>query len=237
MIIKICNEELSMNDKYNKPLILTATDKAILKSYSLLCDGLSDYLGSGYEIVLHSLENYEHSAIRVLNGHHTGRSEGAPITDLALHMLEQFCQHGELNHHSYSGKNKKGEPLHSTTIAVRGENGRIIGLLCMNFNMNTPFYQIAANHFLQDTQQKPDIHAQENFVDSSADLITEMVSQVKAAVYSDPGVSAQNKNKEIIHRLAEKHLFQLKDSVNQCADILGISRNTVYLHLRNGSES
>ena len=34
---------------------LTKTDKAILNSYNKMLDGLSMYLGEGYEIVLHSL--------------------------------------------------------------------------------------------------------------------------------------------------------------------------------------
>ena len=35
---------------------LTATDRCILESYSPVVKGLSEYLGSGYEVVLHSLE-------------------------------------------------------------------------------------------------------------------------------------------------------------------------------------
>ena len=76
-------------------LKLTSLDKKILHSYCQTLDGLSNYLGNGYEIVLHSLEDYEHSAIKVINGYHTGRTEGAPITDLALKMLEQIRRNEE----------------------------------------------------------------------------------------------------------------------------------------------
>lgn len=41
-------------------------------------------------MVLHSLEDTEHSVIKIINGHHTGRTEGMPITDLALQMLEEI---------------------------------------------------------------------------------------------------------------------------------------------------
>ena len=56
----------------------TPEDRLILDSYCQMLDGLAQYLGTGYELVLHSLEDLEHSAIRVMNSH-TGRSEGAPI--------------------------------------------------------------------------------------------------------------------------------------------------------------
>ena len=65
----------------------TPEDRLILDSYCQMLDGLAQYLGTGYELVLHSLEDLEHSAIRVMNSH-TGRSEGAPITELALTMLD-----------------------------------------------------------------------------------------------------------------------------------------------------
>ncbi len=69
---------------------LTIIDRMILESYKAMLDGLAHYLGDGYELVLHSLENMEHSAIKVVNGYHTGRKEGAPITDLALAMLGEI---------------------------------------------------------------------------------------------------------------------------------------------------
>lgn len=57
---------------------LTPTDQAILQAFSRFCDGLSEYLGSGYEIVLHSLGDYDHSAIKVLHGEHTGGRPAHP---------------------------------------------------------------------------------------------------------------------------------------------------------------
>ena len=106
---------------------LTLIDRIILDSYKVLLEGMADYMGSGYEMVLHSLEDTEHSVIKIINGHHTGRTEGMPITDLALQMLEEIKKEGEKGYISYFTKNKKGEPLKSTTIVVRGEESRIIG--------------------------------------------------------------------------------------------------------------
>ena len=51
---------------------LTNTDRIILNSYRTFLDGLADYLGIGFEFVLHSLEDCEQSVIKIINGHHTG---------------------------------------------------------------------------------------------------------------------------------------------------------------------
>ena len=62
-------------------IVLTPAERLILNSYRDLVCGLEDYLGIGYEIVLHSLESMEHSVIAIANGHYTNRHEGSPITD------------------------------------------------------------------------------------------------------------------------------------------------------------
>ena len=74
--------------KYSK------TDRLILDSYAAMIEGLSTYLGSVYEISLHSLEDYNHSVVKIMNGYHSGRSAGAPLTDLALNMLKRIHDQG-----------------------------------------------------------------------------------------------------------------------------------------------
>ncbi|MEI3412491.1 MAG: helix-turn-helix domain-containing protein [Blautia sp.] len=49
----------------------------------------------------------------------------------------------------------------------------------------------------------------------------------------DPSIPAVNKNKELIRILHDKGIFSIKNAIKQVADTLGISRNTVYLHLRS----
>lgn len=217
-------------------IVLTTADRTILESYRSFCEGLANYLGDGYEIVLHSLEHLDCSVIKIINGHYTGRKEGAPITDLALRMLENIRASGGAGYIAYFSKNKKGEPMRSTTITIPGENGRIIGLMCINFYLNTPMHLFLGNYF--DAQiSGAATHDTENFVEDSNELISDTVAKTRDAVMADPSVSAHNKNKEIVSRLAAKGIFNLKDSVVQCATVLGISKNTVYMHIRSAKSS
>ena len=55
----------------------------------------------------------------------------------------------------------------------------------------------------------------------------------KNEIYEDASISYSNKNKAIISQLYDRGIFQIKNSVPKIADELGISKNTVYLHLRN----
>ena len=143
----------------------TRMDRMVLESYKTLCEGLANYLGDGYEIVLHSLENYDNSVIKIINGYYTGRKEGAPITDLALHMLEDIRHNNGKDYIAYYSKNKKGEPMHSTTIAIRSENAKIVGLLCINFYLNTPLASVI--NTLMKTDDGTSVGREENFAEWS----------------------------------------------------------------------
>ena len=216
----------------SEQMTLTPVDRAILESYKAMLDGFSSYFGEGYEMVLHSLEDYDHSVIKIVNGYHTGRVEGAPITDLALSMLERIrSQGGEPRTITYFTQNRRGEPLKSATIPILGEGGRIIGLLCVNFYLNTPFRQVIGD-FVPLAAEGGEQHA-ETFTDNVDELIGNAVAEVRQQVEADETVTASNKNKEMVRRLEAKGIFNLKDGVAKAAQALRISKNTVYLHLRN----
>lgn len=218
----------------NSFLKLTATDRKILDSFALMLNGLGAYLGDGYELVLHSLESLDHSVIKIINGHYTGRKEGAPITDLALKMLRQIEQDPSRTVSPYFNKNNSDSMLRSCTIPITGEHGRIIGLLCMNFHMEMPLSEFLQGMLPSHDDASSVAHtSSETFSDNIDDLILSSLTETKEAVYNDPDISSSNRNKEIVFRLYQQGIFQLKDAVIKVADQLNISKNTVYLHIRN----
>ena len=64
------------------------------------------------------------------------------------------------------------------------------------------------------------------------ELLRQATVSAKERVNVDANIIPSQKNKEIISILYGQGIFKLKDSVIKIADILGISKNTVYLHLR-----
>lgn len=216
-----------------KNLTLTRNDRLVLDSYGSLLDGLADYMGDGYEMVLHSLEDLDHSVVKIVNGHHTGRKIGAPITDLALDMLSRITEQEGSTFISYFTQNKKGEPLKAATIAIRGENRRIIGLLCINFYLDTPFSQVLSV-FTPPTAAP--IRVTETFSDNTTDLVEQAVAQARQQVEAQASVPASLKNRQIVALLHAQGIFNVKSAVDLVADSMGISKNTVYLHLRHARQ-
>ena len=173
----------------------TPEDRLILDSYCQMLDGLAQYLGTGYELVLHSLEDLEHSAIRVMNSH-TGRSEGAPITELALTMLGRIHAQTQGDTVCYSSTNRDGKPLRSCTIAIRGSEQRIIGLLCINFYMDTPLSQLLET--ISPAQSQP---VAETYVQNSTETDAEGLA------------GSVLRNREIVSKLYASGIFNIKDAV------------------------
>lgn len=211
---------------------LTKTDRAIINSYASMIEGLSVYLGSICEISLHSLEDYEHSVVKIMNGYHSGRSEGAPLTDLALNMLKRIEDKGlsaTSSHISYNAINSMGERLKSSTIPIIGENDRVIGILCINIYLDSPFSEVLESI----TGSGAEPTEQECFAANTSDTINQAIMAARNQVLYDSSISSVNKNKELIRILHDKGIFSIKNSIKQVAETLGISINTVYLHLRS----
>lgn len=213
---------------------LSKTDRAILESYKSVLDGFSEYLGPAFEFILHSLEDLDHAAIKVINGHYTGRQEGAPITDLAMSMLAAIDRSENVHKNLiYMNLSKQGSPIRSATLPIVGENERIIGLICINFYLDTPLSSVLEALTKADPVSGVEgLSPVEEYAKNSDELIAGSLEDAWNEVYSNPKISAPNRNKEIIALLDQRGVFQFKNAVVQVANHLGISKNTVYLHLR-----
>ena len=167
-----------------------------------------------------------------MNGHLTGRKEGSPITDLALSMLANIEKSPDKKFISYFNNARKDRPLKSSTIAIYGENQRVIGLLCINLYLNMPFSTIIES-FVQNQHNSTTEQVNEAFLDNTDDLMVHTFLEAKNHVIDNPAILAANKNKEIIFILYSKGVFNLKDAIIKVAELLNISKNTVYMHIRN----
>jgi predicted transcriptional regulator YheO len=214
-------------------------DRLIIDSYKTTMEGLAAYLGEAFEIVLHDLSDYDHSIVKIINGFHSGRGEGAPITDLALSLLERLQENsrgekprasGEIAGPfvSYTSKSKYGKPVRSATMVIFGAQQRAIGLLCINLYLDSPLSSLLHSF----SPAAPSGFITEHFSSDSDELLSRALEKVKREVAADAGVPPLRKNKEIVTILYHQGIFRLKNAVRAISQDLGISKNTVYLHIR-----
>lgn len=207
----------------------TTKDREILALYFRLAEMVADLVGPHCEVVIHSLESLDKSVVKIVNGHHTGRKEGSPITDMGLKMLRLFLQTGEVNSRSYFTRNNKGEMLKSTTCVLAGDNNKPVGLFCVNMNLSAPFPDIIRTLM-------PDMAAtlpmNENFGSSVHDVVEKSTDTIISQVYKDSSVNPKSRNKAVVFQLYENGIFEFKEATSIVSEKLGISKHAIYKYLR-----
>ncbi|WP_420832775.1 helix-turn-helix transcriptional regulator [Rosenbergiella nectarea] len=217
-----------LRDAMSSKYAFSTLDHEILRSYESIVGGLALMLGDHCEIVLHALDNLESSAICIANGELTGRRVGSPITNLALQTLHELNGRENPPFRTRFTRSKSGALMKSTTIAIKNSSQRVIGLLCINMNLDVPFSQILATFCPSEAQHDSHVH----FASSVDDLVLQTLEHTIEEVSNDRSVANNSKNKQIVLNLYAKGIFDIKDAINQVADRLNISKHTVYLYIR-----
>lgn len=207
---------------------LTQSDFDILEAMKNVVDGIAAMYGEHTEVLLHSLDVRDASIIKIANGHITGRTVGAPITNLALMKLND----GHDVSDSYLTKSPDGKALRSITTVIRNPKNEAIGLLCINSNIDASFQSVIRS-LLPEAFPVQDNHASpETFARNNEEMMQSSIESIRHKVINDPDISASKKSREIVFRLHELGVFDLKDSIPAVAEKLEISIHTVYRYLR-----
>ncbi|MDA0147143.1 helix-turn-helix transcriptional regulator [Vibrio sp. LaRot3] len=207
---------------------LTKSDLDILNSMRNVVDGIARMYGEYTEVVLHSLDAELPKIIKIANGHVTERDEGAPITNLALMKLKE----GKDVSDSYLTKTNCGKTLHSITTIVRNPKNKPIGLLCINVDMGAPVHSFLRAILPPNGDCCNETPSPETFARNIDETIESTIDTVKEEVWSNDAISPSKRNREVVTRLHGLGIFKIKDAVLTVANQLGISRDTIYLYLR-----
>ncbi len=124
---------------------------------------------------------------------------------------------------------------HSVYAFSTAVTAKMVGLCIPIRSMSASILFLSSSFGMIPSQNLSSVEhtSSETFSDTIDDLILSSLAETKEAVYKDPEISSSNRYKEIIFRLYQQGIFQLKDAVIKVAEQLNISKNTVYLHIRN----
>lgn len=221
-----------------------------LESYARLVAFLGKVLSPDYEIALHRIDTENKAIMAIANGHVSGRTVGAPITDLALKLIKSREYESKDYVLNYKGLSKDGKILRSSTFFIKDDDNRLIGLLCINFDDSRAVdisQQIMSlcmpgadrsveNHELSNINQDfPLANVIVDPVENFSHSISEMVESVIKNCLPDPNIPVsrltQDEKSHIVDVLNQKGIFMLKGAVSQVARSLSCSEPTVYRYL------
>jgi predicted transcriptional regulator YheO len=112
---------------------------------------LERHLGPKCEAVLHDLTgDYGSSIVDIRNGHITNRKTGDSGSNLGLEVLRGTVQDGDqFNYITYTRDNRV---LRSSSVYIRGDDGRVIGAICLNLDITQ---SLLCEEFLHQFNQFP----------------------------------------------------------------------------------
>jgi predicted transcriptional regulator YheO len=202
--------------------------------FNALINGLAAQFGPLCEIVLHDLKDkpYDHTIVAIKNGNITGRKVGDCGTNLGLQVLQGTDKGGDK--YNYITQTKSGRILRSTSIYIRNSKSKVIGALCINFDI-TDF--IMAEKTLSSITQGPGNSDRQNtavvevFANDVNDLLDSLIQESMTYVGKPPALMTKEDKLEGIKYLDQKGALLIKKSGNKIAKSYGISKYTLYSYL------
>ena len=209
------------------------TDKMILEELILLADGVGKHFGSDCEVVIHDLRAQESDAtiVYIVHGEVSGRSVGDGPSPIVLKTM-QAVERGEHEDtkFSYMTKTKDGRVLKSTTIFIKGEDGKERYIFGINYDI-TRFSDIeeGIRRFIAMGEDEP--KQEEEIPNTVNELLESLIEQSAALIGKQPALMTKDEKIRAIRFLNDAGAFLVTKSGDKIASYFGISKFTLYSYI------
>lgn len=209
----------------------------IFRSLIPVVEAIAETFGNNCEALLHDFSDPNHSIIKIENGHITGREVGDPMTNFALTVLQNngFGKDKRDKITNYMSKTKDGKILKSSSVVIRDSHHKIIGSLCINFNLTEQlFFKKFINEFCKTQEldkEGPGKESDEKFLDNVYEVLANIIQEAKNEIGKPISIMQKEDKLKVVKIINEKGAFLIKGSIDKIAEELNVSRYTVYNYL------
>jgi predicted transcriptional regulator YheO len=220
----VSGTEMDVEDSSATKLLARADDRLFAE-----LDKIAVALGRMFpglcEVVLHDLRDPQHS-IRLIENNLSGRQVGDSATELG--MLRILDPNYPSVVQNYANTFTDGRPAKSTSIGIKGSDGTYIAALCLNLDISvlSPMTLALANLAATEVQRRDE--PLETLRDHSSKEIRSVIESFAAQRSAAPRTLSKEAKRELVQHLKQRGYFDLHDAASKIADLLGISRATVY---------
>jgi predicted transcriptional regulator YheO len=202
-----------------------------LDSLHPLVDGLAATFGATCEVVLHDFRKPDASIVAIA-GSVTSRHVGGAMSEIGLGLVSRGEDaEDKLN---YVTRTPDGRVVKASTIVLRDTEGSVVGALCVNLDITGLRLAAAAlGDLIGETGPAP---ATTVFSDDIAEVIRTVIEQEEARIGRTLHHDSRQGRLEVIKALDGRGVFSLPRAANEVADLLGVSRATVYADLNTTRE-
>lgn len=208
-----------------------------LAFFESLMKGITMLFGKHCEVVLHDHKDnsYDHTIVAIENGHVTGRKLGDCGTNLGLKVLRGTSDGND--DYNYSTQTKDGRVLRGSSIYIHDDKGKVIGALCINFDISSlMFAEQALSSFCQNPfRAAPEANKdiKEIFVKDVNELTDAFIQEVQREIGIPVASMTKEDKLKALDYLDKRGAFLIKKAGDKIAKYFGISKFTLYSYLEN----
>ena len=195
-----------------------------------LAKGIARQFGPNCEVVVHNLASNdpETSIVAIENGHVSGRRVGDGPSHVVLEALRDGGAVPE-DRLSYLTKSEDGKILKSSTIYIRDDSGKAVGIFAINYDITLMLAMENALKGFTSTelpQEEP-----EHIARNVTDLLDELIEQSVRLVGKPVALMNKEDKVKAIQFLNKTGAFLITKSGYKVCKYFGISKYTLYSYI------
>ena len=193
-------------------------------------DAVHTLFGPNCEIAIHDMVDLQKSLV-YLKGDVTGRTIGAPATNMLVKLLQQSSEKAD-HKHNYKSVTADGRCLKSSATIIKNSSGKAVAAFCINLDTTSYFNAIQSLlpfiHDL-DTGIYP---SKETFADSPGDTVRTLFGQAVEYIGTQPDAMSIEEKTRFIRKMKHNGVFQFKGAVEEVSRLMDVTKCTVYNYLK-----
>lgn len=213
-----------VNKKYQ------SQDREILEHYVKAGEIIAEMFAPYMEVIIHDLQDPEHSIIAIFNNHVTGRKIGDGTSDLGYKKLADELPDKIVN---YNNQSPSGADLKSSSLTIRNRNDEIIGSMGFNFDLSSfsnikEFFEIFTKTVVLENLP----NREQFFMWSVRDEIQQALN--KYITFHDlHGKALTRKDKlNVVAFMKKEGHINKKGAITILSELLAITRPTLYKYIK-----
>jgi predicted transcriptional regulator YheO len=205
-----------------------------LETLVVIAHGIARQFGRDCEVCIHDLEapDLERTIVFIINGHITGRKVGDGASKVVLETLENL-QHGTaiVDHLGYRTRTQDGRILKSSTVFLKGEDGRYRYILGINYDITALVNIDAAISGLCSVEDETESAKDGRIPLNVNDLLDNLIEQSVKLIGKPPQLMTKDEKIRAISFLKEQGAFLVTKSGDKVSNYYGISKFTLYSYI------
>lgn len=196
-----------------------------------LAKALAAQFGPSCEVVIHDLQSNDpdSSIVAIENGHVSGRKVGDGPSHV---VLEALSSGGDVEDRlSYLTKTADGKTLKSTTVYIRDDQGRPIGIFSINYDITLMLAMEENIRLFTATADAVQGGSPEPITQNVSDLLDGLIEQSVKRVGKPAALMTKEEKVKAIGFLNDTGAFLITKSGGKVCKYFGISKYTLYSYI------